>query len=327
MKKLIVFLLLVSGCSVQSKYYSEEEVAILKEYEVYDIAENACTYKETLKYMLNDEFDPGFTVSYCSINVEVPEYINTLLNQGLSDEEVQLYLENPNFKIELLERYLTYEGSIEEQIYNVNLNLDQEPYSNIIIIGDLEDFTMLINKHYALPEGYLPTDLVDISIPCSTSIDYSCTLMNKQELRLEAATALEAFGIAARNEGLELTSIASYRSYDYQSLLYNNALSSSGLEFADAYYARPGQSEHNSGLAVDLTYSGFPYNQIHTHPNYDWMLSEAHNYGFILRYPEDKTNITGYAYESWHFRYVGTTLATFLYEKDLTLEEYYAFYH
>lgn len=326
MKKYIVFLLLLSGCSVQSQYYSDIEVEILKKYEVYDIAETACTNKETLKYMLNDEFDPSFTVSYCSIKVDTPQHINTLLNHRLKDEEVQTYLENSNFKIELLERYLVYDGSIEEQIYNVNLNLDQEPYSNITIINDTKDVTLLVNKHFALPEGYLPTDLVDISIPCSVTNDFSCTLMNKQELRLEAATALDAFGTAAMNEGLVLISIASYRSYEYQSLLYNNALSSGGLEFADAYYARPGQSEHNSGLAVDLTYSGFPYNQIHTHPNYDWMLQNAHIYGFTLRYPEDKTSITGYAYESWHFRYVGADLATFLFDNNLTLEEYYAFY-
>lgn len=120
---------------------------------------------------------------------------------------------------------------------------------------------------------------------------------------------------------------SSYRSYEDQEIVYNNYKNSSGERFADSIAARPGSSEHQTGLALDI------FSKTNTNKNTfsqtdeaKWLKENAHNFGFILRYPEDKVDITGYSFESWHYRYVGKDIATYIYENDITYEEYYAYF-
>ena len=127
---------------------------------------------------------------------------------------------------------------------------------------------------------------------------------------------------AAKND-INIRAIAGYRTYEYQKGLWDYYASVNGEEYADQYYARPGQSEHNSGLAVDITFNGYNFNEIENYDGYDWILKNMHKYGFILRYPEDKTDVTQYGYESWHIRYVGKEAATKIYKNNWTLEEYH----
>ena len=143
-------------------------------------------------------------------------------------------------------------------------------------------------------------------------------------LREEAANAYYDFAKDASKEGIAIRAIATYRSYEYQRMLYNYNLGIYGQVETDKFYARPGQSEHNSGLAIDITFNGHNFTEIEGKEGYDWILNNMHKYGFILRYPKDKVHITRYGYESWHLRYVGKDVAKTIYENDWTLEEYHA---
>lgn len=215
--------------------------------------------------------------------------------------------------------------SEEQAIKNVKMNLDLQPYENVTIVEDDSNMALLINKFYALPEGYVPSDLVNIEEhACVQGADYSCQDVDVIQLRSEVYEAYLKWCNAATEQGLDIRAIAGYRSYEYQSGLWSYNAGMYGEEYADEYYARPGQSEHNSGLCVDITFNDNNFNEIELHEGYDWILSNAHKFGFILRYPEEKVGITMYNYESWHFRYVGVDIATQCYENNWCLEEYWA---
>ena len=115
-----------------------------------------------------------------------------------------------------------------------------------------------------------------------------------------------------------------YRSYEYQVNLYNKYVENDGIKEADTYSARPGYSEHQTGLCVDVYDGEIDYTNFEKSDSYNWMQENAYKYGFILRFPKGKENLTGYQYESWHYRYVGKKIAKYIKENDLTLEEYYA---
>lgn len=325
MKKLFFCLILFMLCACGSKY-SEEEKQKLEDYGVFDIANTQCQNTESVKVMLeSDDFDPSLIEKYCSYMIEDSKGINAMLKAGLSEEEIKEYQSISYFREENIERYLAYKAkSVEEKILNVNMNLDLEPYAITNIVEDDKDMTLLINKYNTLPEGYVPLDLVEVKYVCVQGEDYSCSTMDKMQLRKEAALAYEEFALAALKENIEIRAIATYRSYEYQRMLYEYNKNLYGQEEADKYYARPGQSEHNSGLAVDITFNGYTFTDIENKEGYAWILENMHKYGFILRYPKDKTEITRYGYESWHLRYVGKEAAKIMYENNLTLEEYVA---
>ena len=120
--------------------------------------------------------------------------------------------------------------------------------------------------------------------------------------------------------------MSAYRSYTNQETLYNRYVQKDGSIKADTYSARPGHSEHQTGLAVDVHNTVLPYTSFDKTNEFTWMKENAHKYGFILRYPKDKTNITGYDYEPWHNRYIGVEHATYIYENNITFDEYYIKY-
>lgn len=139
----------------------------------------------------------------------------------------------------------------------------------------------------------------------------------------EARAAFEEMARAATADGLELVAFSTFRSYDYQVQLYNDYVARDGKDAADRYSARPGFSEHQTGLAFDISGpGGIDFGTFGETKEGKWLRDNAHRFGFILRYPEGKEHITGYMYESWHFRYVGKEIAPTIYEKQLTLEEY-----
>ncbi|NBK98807.1 MAG: D-alanyl-D-alanine carboxypeptidase family protein [Erysipelotrichia bacterium] len=323
-KMMIVCLLVLVGCANNS-VYNEEETKQLKKADVYDIANNDCENSDSVKVMLNSNaFNEKHIKSYCALKLTDSEGVNELLDAKVKVKDVQKYVDLSNFHAEKVSRYLAYPANtIKEKVMNVNMDMDLEPYATTTIINDDSDMTLLVNKFNALPEGYVPDDLVDVNYVCVQGEDFSCSTMARMQLRKEAAQAYEQFAKAAQEEGLEIRAIATYRSYDYQLGLYNYNKDLYGVEYADAYYARAGQSEHNSGLAVDITFNGHNYNEIENYEGYEWILNNMHRYGFILRYPKDKQAITKYGYESWHLRYVGKKAAKTIYENKWTLEEYY----
>ena len=161
---------------------------------------------------------------------------------------------------------------------------------------------LIVNKKYPLPPSY-----------------------NKGE-DPKAKAAFEKMAAAAKNEGFELVAFSGFRSYEYQQTLYDRYVSRDGKDAADRYSARPGYSEHQSGLAFDVGEKGkedlWLTSAFGESPAGKWLVNNAHKFGFILRYPEGKEDITGYMYESWHFRYLEGDMATKVYEAGVTLEEY-----
>ena len=157
---------------------------------------------------------------------------------------------------------------------------------------------LIVNKTYSLPSTY------------------------GNGLTKETKNAFNKMQAAATLEGLNIYLSSGYRSYSTQNRLYNKYVNRDGKEKADTYSARPGHSEHQSGLAFDVNQVNDTFNNS---AEAKWLSNNCYKYGFILRYPKGKTNETGYKYESWHFRYVGVELATKLYNNGnwLTLEDYY----
>lgn len=191
------------------------------------------------------------------------------------------------------------------------------PYENTVKVSALDSICMLVNKYSGLPEDYEPSDLVQV--PSSGENENVC-------MRKEAAEAFEKLIGATSNEGFILNACSAYRSYAYQVGLFNKGAASYGEEYADRYWTRPGYSEHQSGLAVDIRMDNdcSDLDAVRYNSHYGWLLKNMHKYGFILRYPDDKEDKTKIAPESWHLRYVGVDLATYLYENNLTLDEYYS---
>lgn len=325
MKRLILCILLIGlfGC-VDKGIYTDEEYEILKEYGIEKEAIDNCENPETVQMMLKGEFKKENITTYCKLKVNSNEYVNEMIDAGLNEDEIEEYLSYDYMRIENLDRYMQYESdSIQDKILKVNMNLDLEPYEITDYVSDFDDYTLLVNKYSALPEGYTPDDLVPMVNACIYGKDYSCSGILK-EVRKDVAAAWEEFCKAASEQGLELRAVGAYRTYDYQKNLFNYYYNLKGKEYAEQFYAKPGQSEHNSGLAIDITFNDHVYYTIEDKEGYDWIIENMHKFGFILRYPEDKTDITLYGYESWHLRYVGEEVAKIIYENNLTLEEYLA---
>ncbi len=179
------------------------------------------------------------------------------------------------------------------------------------LIKEPNKYDVLVNKKNKLPDNYIPKDLNLLSSKYSNS---------KQYLRNIAQINFEKMARDIDND-LKIIAVSTYRSSDYQENLFNNYVKEKGLEYASKCSAKKGFSEHQTGLAVDIANENLDYDNFDKTKEFKWICENAHKYGFILRYPKDKINITGYKYEPWHFRYVGD-IAEYLYKNDLTLEEY-----
>lgn len=189
-------------------------------------------------------------------------------------------------------------------------------------IGQPASLYVLANKLNHLPADYIPEDL---TVP-TVRFPYQENLP-KRQLRQVAADGLSQMFAAADADGLTLYAVSGYRSYDRQSAIYSNNVKTRGQAATDKISSRPGHSEHQTGLAMDISCSAVDY-RLQTKFGQTaegiWVANNAHQYGFIIRYPEDKVDITGYDYEPWHLRYVGTDVASFLHDHAITLEELYS---
>lgn len=181
--------------------------------------------------------------------------------------------------------------------------------------------TVLVNRKYLLPSTYIPKNLV---VP---NVDFSFSYVNdKRKMRKVAATALEKLFAAAEKKGIKLYGVSGYRSYARQKEIYDRNVAVRGKTATDAVSAMPGSSEHQTGLTIDVSSQSVSYRLDQSFGDTKegkWLAKHCHEYGFIIRYPYGKEKITGYSYEPWHIRYVGTTVASYLYKNNLTLEEYY----
>lgn len=186
-------------------------------------------------------------------------------------------------------------------------------YKNIKIIENPDRLDVLVNKNNKLPKNYIPNNLEVLDVKYAYENKY---------LQKEAKENFEKLSKDAALLGYKIIATSTYRTYDYQSELYDFYVKEKGLKYADNCSARPGHSEHQTGLAVDVEGSNASYDDFEESIEFNWMQENAHKYGFILRYPKGKEHITGFKYEPWHYRYIGKEIATIIYNKNITLEEY-----
>lgn len=188
-------------------------------------------------------------------------------------------------------------------------------------VSDASSILVLVNKHRKLSEDYVPSDLVKPNVTFAFKED-----INKRYMRKQAAEALEKLFADSKKESLELIAISGYRSYARQKSLYDREVRTVGENEAEKYVAKPGSSEHQTGLAMDLSCKSLGYILDDTFEDTDegkWIKNNCYRYGFILRYPKGKEDITGFGYEAWHIRYVGKEAASQIFSKSITLEEYF----
>ena len=210
---------------------------------------------------------------------------------------------------------ITYEDGNEISRVITSEEIIVEPTDKVVAQGifDPSSLTVCVNRKSTLSSDYKPTDLV---LPDVRAVNSS----NRLYMRKEAASALEELFKAAEDENYYLYAVSGYRSYSYQKSIYNPY---------SGYSAPPGASEHQLGLAMDVTlpeYGSRLYVKFGQSEEGIWLRENAYRYGFVIRYLEGKEDITGYNYEPWHIRYVGEELAKELYERGITLEEYYGDY-
>ncbi len=181
-------------------------------------------------------------------------------------------------------------------------------------IGD--EYTMLVNHEHMLDKKYVPDDLVKVDVKFKDA---------KIELRKDAADALLQLFADAKEAGYTLIAASGYRSYSRQATIYYNKVQSMGKQRASLLSAPAGASEHQLGLAVDITCKA---NKQYLNANFaktdegKWVTEHCYDYGFILRYKKEWEDVTGYSYEPWHIRYVGLEHAANIKELDIPYEEY-----
>ncbi len=187
-------------------------------------------------------------------------------------------------------------------------SFDKTKYS----FDDVTSVWVVVNKQRPLnPKTYAPTDLVPVS--------------GGQQMRSEPATALKQMIANANAAGLIINPLSGYRSYTTQVSVYNNEVRQNGQAVADTQSARPGTSEHQTGLAIDVGGGGCGIEDCFgTTAAGKWVAENAYKYGFIIRYTEDKQQVTGYRAEPWHIRYIGTELSLEMQKQGFkTLEEFF----
>ena len=178
------------------------------------------------------------------------------------------------------------------------------------------DYNILVNKDNPLPRAHIPNNLVD------AESKYKEKILVDKEVKI-------AFD-RLKNEGLKynyhIDIESGYRDFDYQEKIYNKLLNEKGLAYTFRSIAKPGCSEHQTGLAIDICIykdnKCYIEHELEDLEEIKWLIDNSYKYGFILRYPRNMEDKTGYNYEPWHFRYVGD-LAKYLYENNMLLEDYY----
>lgn len=328
-----------------------------------NIEKQITRYSETLDEAIKqDKFNPKFLDIYYNINYQdldnFIDLVNNLATIGYNASDINAIFANINpsniniiinntydtylgeyikldyFNEKKLDRYIKFSNNQEKLNYSiffdnnttfnaldivtlVNANLDKEYYSNDLILTDEESnkTDAIVNKYYQLEEDFEPNNL--------TPIDSKYARNDSQLLQKEATEAFNQMCSDAKLENISLYSGSAYRSYEYQNTIYNDYIKKDGLTAAETYSARPGYSEHQLGLAVDIMNGNWSYVSKED-IEYSWLQANSYKYGFILRYPENKEYITGYMFEPWHYRYLGKKLATKVYNSGLTYDEYVA---
>ena len=201
--------------------------------------------------------------------------------------------------------------------------VDEQPTPEPVTydIDSPTSLTVIVNKLRPLPQDYRAPDLIAPAV----TLHQAASAENMQVRQIMEADLIRLFADAAA-AGIQIEVGSAYRSAATQKSLYNGYVASSGQAYADLTSARPGYSEHQTGLSIDFVASSgacFIEQCFADQPEGQWLAAHAHEYGFVLRYPLNKTSVTGYDFEPWHFRYLGIDIATSIYQQDITVEEFF----
>lgn len=323
--KIIVFLsiVLIIGSIVGYNYYKDYQYKESNEYKFLQIRGSTDKEKyseEEIKMFLNkltkdeqkDLINRGYNEFY-------PYFIS---REYFIYSNLDLYMENVITKEKDFFKYHGTDGyDYDKLIGIVNSHANEEPYKSDRVSDESKGYAMIANKHYQVGD-YAPTDL--IAIPWKYRYGDQNT---KIELREAAYNAYISMWEAANQDGHYLLALSGYRSKKEQEKDYNYYRTRNGEKYADKIAARPGWSEHQTGLALDIYSKENGDNAtFHQSEAYKWLVENSYKYGFILRYPKGYEAITGYQYESWHYRYLGVELAKQVHDSGLTYDEYYAYY-
>lgn len=278
----------IKGKEISSDEYIYKEDLLHLGYDLKDIEviENKISNIDVKEYFLKEKYDN--VTSYINALYFIPKNI---------DRYVNYYNKNKNM-------------SYDNVILNVNMNLDYEFYTNINTLHDYLDVTTLVNKYNKLPDNYEIDDLVTLDKEYSS---------RGEKIREIAYKDLKIMFDKAREDGINLNVISGYRTSEKQNTLFNNSVKKNGIEHALMYSAKMGHSEHQLGLAIDINTTQESFKNTN---EYKWLKNNSYKYGFIERYKENKENITGFAYEPWHYRYIGIDNATKVFTENITYEEY-----
>lgn len=249
--------------------------------------------------------------------------LDTIIQKKYTYETIKPYLAVNGFKVKNMEEYV----KVYKEKGNYNYAVLSVSYPAIIssnesadkyTIQNPESMTVLVKKGFELTKEYEPGDLVEVSLPTAQDD-------GKPKLRKEASEALTKMFNDASDEGYHLVINSSYRSYKQQQAIYKQFEDKYGGIYAKEHVADPGCSDHQTGLGLDLTSESVVNGErlvFGDSSEYKWAIENAHKYGFVLRYPNDTSNLTGIVNEPWHFRYVGTAAAEKIHQNNWTLEEY-----
>lgn len=232
------------------------------------------------------------------------------------------FINEKYFMFKHLKTYVDYytedsDQTITHAVAMVNVGANKDHYTDVKKTDTSKDELILVNKYNQLPKDYAPEDLTDISVQYC---------YGDNEISNEVYQKYISMYNAAKEEDLYLIITSAFRDYEFQDQLWNQYAKSQGEEWADSVAARAGHSEHQTGLTLDIVTYNSNMNDFENTDEFKWLQKHAHEYGFIMRYPKDKEDITGYDYESWHYRYVGVETATKIHELGITYDEYYAYY-
>lgn len=261
-------------------------------------------------------------------NTEEIEYIKNnfskeeqekVLNDEYNKMLIPLYKEK-YFRKDKLDDYLEYyetnkDLSSSEIVMKVNTHTNLEVYEKVFDTDTSKNELMLVNKYYKLSEDYNP-EVEAISSQYSYAGKYASKMIIE---------SIQNLIDSAKDSNLKLIVSAGYRSYKDQEKIYNDYKVSNGIREADNTVSRPGHSDYQTGLAVDIEPYAKRIENVSESEEYQWLLNNMHRFGFIQRFPEGKENITGFKYSAWHLRYVGIEAATYIHDNNITFEEYYGY--
>ena len=288
--------------------------------------------KKLKKEKLIDDVNPDYitelhkigynhnTTNYVLINFSKTDITKMLAKKH--DKDFEEYITLELFDLKKYKRYVSYQKenkslSLEDIVTRVELDLDKDPYEDPKEEKNPDSVDALVNKHRYISKDYVPNDLVDMED------DYANNMYGIKQIRKETYEQFKKMVDAAKKEDIVFYAESGYRDYDYQDELYKEYVYEYGQEKANTFAARAGHSEHQLGTTLDLA-------NIWTieegDPEYKWIEKNGYKYGFIFRYKKNAEDITGYAAEGWHIRYVGVEAATIIHKKNITFDEYWIKY-